>query len=159
MPKQQVTSEQEQLAQRIEEALSHAKNTLAKSKAQVAQECGVTAQAVNNWLRRGKISKRSLILLAEATAVDFMWLYSGASPDKSSNKAQNHNRVSDTPAPDYSIDKKRLSHSIEKVLTRTKLSQLSASDYGLLADYITAEYYKALKDDDVIDSLLELNND
>ncbi|GAA4344084.1 helix-turn-helix domain-containing protein [Kangiella taiwanensis] len=158
MPKQRVTSEQEELAQRIGQALGHAKKSLSKSKAQVAQECGVTAQAVNNWLRRGKISKRSLILLAEATAVDFMWLYSGISPENTGgNYKPSH--LTDTSTSDYSIDKKRLSHSIEKVLTRTKLSQLSASDYELLADYITAEYYKALKDDDIIDSLLELNND
>lgn len=159
MPKQQVTSDQQALAQRIEEALSHAKTSLNKSKAQVAQECGVTAQAVNNWLRRGKISKRSLILLAEATAVDFMWLYSGVTPENAGISSKNRNYLSDTTAPDYSIDKKRLSQSIEKVLTRTKLSKLGSSDFGVLADYITAEYYKALKDDDIIDSLLELNND
>jgi transcriptional regulator with XRE-family HTH domain len=153
MPKQQVRDEQKELAQRIEEALSHAKATLNKSKSAVAEECGVTAQAVNNWLRRGKISKRSLILLAEATQVDFMWLYTGSEP---SDNPQN--KVSDQSGT-YAVDKKLLSESIEKVLNRSTKEQLIEADHSLLANYITAEYFKALKDDDVISTLLELNSE
>lgn len=157
MPKQQVTAEQEELAHRIEQALVHAKNSHKKSKAQVAEECGVTAQAVNNWLRRGKISKRSLILLAEATQVDFMWLYSGIESNNDVAKESKANKVSDSSG-DYSVDKKLLSESIEKVLQRSDKKQLLNADYSLLANYITAEYFKALKDDDVIATLLELNS-
>lgn len=158
MPKQQVRDEQKELAQRIEEALSHAKATLNKSKSSVAEECGVTAQAVNNWLRRGKISKRSLILLAEATQVDFMWLYTGTEFSDSDHNKQNPNKVSDSSG-SYAIDKKLLSQSIEKVLNRSSQEQLLEADYSLLANYITAEYFKALNDDDVIASLLELNSE
>lgn len=156
MPKQRVTSEQEGLADRIEQALSHAKDSLDKSKAQVAQECEVTAQAVNNWLRRGKISKRSLILLAEATQVDFMWLYAGANPEKQGDSATHTNTIKESNN-DYAINKKLLSHSIEKVLNRAIKEQLSEDDYSLLANYITAEYFKALNGDDIVSSLLELN--
>ncbi|GEM_PF-2652715 len=158
MPKQQVTAEQHDLAQRIEQALVYAKESLQKSKASVAEECGVTAQAVNNWLRRGKISKRSLILLAQATEVDFLWLYTGETADNKEISV-NPNQVSESPKSSYSIDKKVLSNSIQKILIRTKNLPTEPADYQLLADYITAEYYKALKDDDIIDSLLELNND
>ena len=156
MPKQQVTEEQKALAQRIEQALTHAKESQNKSKALIAEECGVSAQAVNNWLRRGKISKRSLMLLAKSTNVDFIWLYTGL--EATSNKTPLARDQLKEPSAEYTLDKQLLAQSIKKVLSRSDQIQLPETDYAQLANYITAEYFKALKDDDVISTLLDLSS-
>lgn len=156
MPKQQVTQQQQLLAKRIEQALAHAKHSLNKSKALVAEECGVTAQAVNNWLRRGKISKQSLMALAEATTVNFMWLYTGIGSIDTDSSQKGSSSIGEEPAP-YTLNKKILSQSIQKILEQSDSQQLQSPNYQLLAQYITAEYCKAVNDDDVIQSLIELS--
>ena len=44
------------------------------SKADMARIAGVTPQAVNGWFRKGVISKKSAIALAEAANVSVTWL-------------------------------------------------------------------------------------
>ena len=44
------------------------------SKADMARIAGVTLQAVNGWFKRGVISKKSAIALAEAANVSVTWL-------------------------------------------------------------------------------------
>ncbi|WJT22833.1 helix-turn-helix domain-containing protein [Klebsiella pneumoniae] len=44
------------------------------SKAEMARIAGVTPQAVNGWFKKGVISKKSAIALAEAANVSVTWL-------------------------------------------------------------------------------------
>jgi transcriptional regulator with XRE-family HTH domain len=44
------------------------------SKADMARIAGVTPQAVNGWFKRGAISKKSAIAIAEAAGVSITWL-------------------------------------------------------------------------------------
>ncbi|HFP2108177.1 TPA: helix-turn-helix domain-containing protein, partial [Klebsiella pneumoniae] len=44
------------------------------SKADMARIAGVTPQAVNGWFKKGVISKKSAIALAEAANVSVTWL-------------------------------------------------------------------------------------
>ncbi|MGF5218510.1 helix-turn-helix domain-containing protein [Klebsiella pneumoniae] len=44
------------------------------SKADMARTAGVTPQAVNGWFKKGVISKKSAIALAEAANVSVTWL-------------------------------------------------------------------------------------
>ncbi|ALL37644.1 transcriptional regulator [Serratia marcescens] len=45
------------------------------SKADMARIAGVTPQAVNGWFKKGVISKKSAIAIAEVAGVSVAWLY------------------------------------------------------------------------------------
>jgi len=62
-----------------------------KSKAQIAREIGVSAQAVSNWTTDGSIDKTNLLKLCEATGSSEKWIISG----KTDN---NHNSINEEPS-------------------------------------------------------------
>ncbi len=152
MGKQRLTQSQQLLVDRIEEALSHAKTELGKTKAQVALECNVTAQALNNWLRRGTISKQSMTLLAEATQVNPLWLYTGKGGIR---PVPAEIKESEYPAYQANIDKHLMTKSIEHVfsLFLEETSQKKASE---LAKYVTAYYFKLSNGENILDTIAEL---
>ena len=63
----------QELGQRIEEALA---NTGLKQ-AKIAELMNVTPQAVNKWIKTGRISKENLRKLAKITGAPLTWLISG----------------------------------------------------------------------------------
>lgn len=155
MPKQRLTLEQLLLAKRIDESLAYAKSQYNKSKAKVAKECGVTAQALNNWLRRGKISKHSLSLLAQATNVNLVWLYSG----QGTKEVTAGNQVREDSSNIYqapTLDNIRLAQSVEHVLKHFSQQAVKDLNHHLVAEYITAKYLNLISDQDIISTLAEL---
>jgi len=61
----------------ISDRISTAIQASGKSKAQIAKDIGVSAQAVSNWTATGSIDKYNLIKLAHATGTSEKWLISG----------------------------------------------------------------------------------
>ncbi len=47
----------------------------------VAQECGVTVQAVNNWRKNGRVDKKHIRTLAGITSLPIAWWMPGYNPD------------------------------------------------------------------------------
>ena len=54
---------QQQLGEKLSEALQDANVT----QAELARQCGVTPQAVHDWIRTGRIGKQHLLLIAHIT--------------------------------------------------------------------------------------------
>lgn len=63
----------EELKQRVAKAIKES----GKSQKQIADQIGVTPQAITRWLKVGTISKDNLFKLAMATDSSFYWLASG----------------------------------------------------------------------------------
>jgi len=65
----------------ISDRISLAIEASGKSKAMIAKEIGVSAQAVSNWTTNGSIDKYNLIKLSHATGASEKWLISGEDDD------------------------------------------------------------------------------
>lgn len=61
------------LGQRISEAIKLA----GILQGDLAEQCGVTVQAVSGWIKKSTVKLEHLITTAEFTGVDFYWLCSG----------------------------------------------------------------------------------
>lgn len=62
------------------------------SKADMARIAGVTPQAVNGWFKKGAISKKSAIAIAEAAHVSVAWLL-GDEVEESTGLKANENKM------------------------------------------------------------------
>lgn len=62
-----------ELTDRLKQAIKESK----KSQKRIAEEIGITPQALNKWLKDGKASKENLAAFAEATDTNFSWIILG----------------------------------------------------------------------------------
>lgn len=62
-----------ELKDRLKQAIKESN----KSQKRIAEEIGITPQALNKWLKDGKASKENLAAFAEATGKSFSWIFLG----------------------------------------------------------------------------------
>jgi len=82
---------------------------------QVATECGVTEQAVNNWRKNGRIDKRHIKKLAQLTGLPAEWWLPGFS---------SHDQASNTPWP------------FERWIPYSRIQQVDREDLAYIAHSI-----------------------
>lgn len=71
------------LANRLNEAL---KSLGRGGKKDIAEKCGITEQAVQGWVKTGRIDKDNLMIVAETTGYELKWLINGTGEKQKTKK-------------------------------------------------------------------------
>ena len=133
----------ERMAQKLAEAIAGAK----LRQSDVAQACGVTKQAVQGWLKTGRIDKKHLATLAQLTNHPLTWWFDTSDPTHAPNGVEQASQPPRVLATERSTSSSASNPTIQSAI-RTLVVAFANQDEGIrqAAAVIASEAIRRPKD-------------